>query len=73
MSNKDIVKYIASLKNDDKRRFQQFKSILNKKKILDFGCEFGGFLKNITNSTKLFVEVNKLYKIFKKFKNKCFK
>ena len=60
MSNKDIVKYIASLKNDDKRRFQQFKSILNKKKILDFGCEFGGFLKNITNSTKLFgLEVNK--------------
>ena len=60
MNEKDLIKYISQCKNDDKRRYQQFKNVLKQKKILDFGCEFGGFLKNITNSKKLFgLEVNK--------------
>ena len=60
MNEKNLIKYISKCKNDDKRRYQQFKNILKQKKILDFGCEFGGFLKNITNSKKLFgLEVNK--------------
>ncbi len=60
MSQKDIVRYTNLLKNDDKRRFNQFKNVLKSKRILDFGCEFGGFLKNITNSKKLHgLEINK--------------
>lgn len=53
MSKKNILKYMSSLNSDDKRRYHQFKSILKGKKILDYGCEFGGFLKNINNSKKL--------------------
>jgi 2-polyprenyl-3-methyl-5-hydroxy-6-metoxy-1,4-benzoquinol methylase len=30
---------------DDLRRFEQFKTIIKKKNIMDFGCEWGGFLK----------------------------
>ena len=60
MSQKDIARYTNLLKNDDKRRFNQFKNVLKSKRILDFGCEFGGFLKNITNSKKLHgLEINK--------------
>ncbi len=53
MTKKNILKYMSSLNGDDKRRYHQFKSILKGKKILDYGCEFGGFLKNINNSKKL--------------------
>jgi 2-polyprenyl-3-methyl-5-hydroxy-6-metoxy-1,4-benzoquinol methylase len=60
MSQKDIARYTNLLKNDDKRRFNQFKNALKSKRILDFRCEFGGFLKNITNSKKLHgLEINK--------------
>jgi len=34
---------------DDYRRIDQFSKILNHKDILDFGCGWGGFLKNIQN------------------------
>jgi 2-polyprenyl-3-methyl-5-hydroxy-6-metoxy-1,4-benzoquinol methylase len=38
---------------DDKRRFFQFKSLLNNKKVLDFGCGWGGFLKLIDKAKLL--------------------
>jgi len=34
---------------DDHRRSTQFSKILKKKEILDFGCGWGGFLRNIKN------------------------
>jgi 2-polyprenyl-3-methyl-5-hydroxy-6-metoxy-1,4-benzoquinol methylase len=49
----DIRKTIEKSKRDDKRRFFQFKKILKNKKILDFGCEWGGFLKRITEAKSL--------------------
>ena len=40
---------------DDKRRYEQFKEIIHQSKhVLDFGCEWGGFLKQIEcNSSKI--------------------
>ena len=38
---------------DDMRRAIQFKKILNNKDILDFGCGWGGFLRNIQKSKTL--------------------
>ena len=34
---------------DDLRRVDQFKKYLKNKDILDFGCGWGGFLRNIKN------------------------
>ena len=38
---------------DDSRRVDQFKKYLKNKNILDFGCGWGGFLKNIKNYKSL--------------------
>ena len=58
-SQQDILKYKKLLLKDDKRRFRQFKDTLKNRKILDFGCEYGGFLENINNSKKLYgFEIN---------------
>ena len=43
----------STILEDDKRRFFQFKKILKNKKILDFGCGWGGFLKQITKAKLL--------------------
>ena len=43
----------STILEDDKRRFFQFKKILKNKKILDFGCGWGGFLKKITKAKLL--------------------
>jgi 2-polyprenyl-3-methyl-5-hydroxy-6-metoxy-1,4-benzoquinol methylase len=43
----------STILEDDKRRFFQFKKILKNKKILDFGCGWGGFLKCITEAKLL--------------------
>ena len=39
--------------NDDIRRSRQFKKLYKNKNILDFGCGWGGFLKNIKNAKSL--------------------
>lgn len=38
---------------DDLRRVNQFKNILKNKNVLDFGCGWGGFLRNIKNYKSL--------------------
>jgi tRNA/tmRNA/rRNA uracil-C5-methylase (TrmA/RlmC/RlmD family) len=38
---------------DDYRRSEQFKNFLKNKDILDFGCGWGGFLKNVKNYKSL--------------------
>ena len=43
----------TSIIEDDLRRVSQFKKILIRKDILDFGCGWGGFLKNINNYKSL--------------------
>ena len=35
--------------DDDKRRALQFQKLLRNKKILDFGCSWGGFLSKLKN------------------------
>ncbi len=60
MNKNQINKYLKMLAFDDKRRFNQFTKYLLNKSILDFGCEFGGFLKFVKNAKKKFgVELNK--------------
>ena len=45
---------------DDYRRVNQFKRYLKNKDILDFGCGWGGFLKNIKNYKSLYgIELRK--------------
>ena len=39
---------------DDYRRADQFKKILKNKEILDFGCRWGGFLRNIKDGKSLY-------------------
>lgn len=48
----DIEKWIAETKEDDERRFDQYKDLITDKIILDFGCGCGGFLKLAKNLTK---------------------
>jgi 2-polyprenyl-3-methyl-5-hydroxy-6-metoxy-1,4-benzoquinol methylase len=43
----------STILEDDIRRFFQFKKFLKNKKILDFGCGWGGFLKQITEAKLL--------------------
>ena len=48
-SNKYYLKIFKNIKKnkvleDDKRRFYFFRKEINNKKILDYGCGFGGFL-----------------------------
>lgn len=43
----------STILEDDKRRFFYFQKILKNKKILDFGCGWGGFLKQITEAKLL--------------------
>ena len=51
---KTIKKNIkAPILEDDKRRIIQHSSILKNKKILDFGCGWGGFLKGIIKAKSL--------------------
>ena len=50
ISSKNIKTAII---DDDFRRASQFKKILRNKDILDFGCGWGGFLKNIKNFKSL--------------------
>lgn len=55
----ELKKYLKASLVDDKRRYNQFKNFFNKKTIIDFGCEFGGFLQLVKNSKKKFgVEIN---------------
>lgn len=59
MNNVELKKYLKACLVDDKRRYNQFKNLCNKKTIIDFGCEFGGFLQLLKNSKKKFgVEIN---------------
>ena len=48
--NEDIKLLIVE---DDYRRFKQFKNLLKNKDILDFGCGWGGFLRNVKNYKSL--------------------
>lgn len=59
MNYVELKKYLKATLVDDKRRYNQFKNLFNKKTIIDFGCEFGGFLQLVKNSKKKFgVEIN---------------
>jgi len=54
LSKKILKKNIRStILDDDIRRVAQFKKLFLKKKILDFGCGWGGFLKNIKQAKSL--------------------
>jgi len=60
-SKKKIANIKTSLGNietpmleDDYRRADQFKKILKNKEILDFGCRWGGFLRNIKDGKSLY-------------------
>ena len=58
--------------DDDKRRVLQFQKLLRNKKILDFGCSWGGFLsklKNIKSATGVELRSECLTHIKKKIKN----
>lgn len=46
-------KYVSEMIDDDKRRADQFKKYFQNKDILDFGCGWGGTLKNVKNSKSL--------------------
>lgn len=43
----DIEKVLSSTESDDIRRVEMIKDICRNKKVLDFGCGYGGFLKHI--------------------------
>lgn len=40
----EIYQWLAETEWDDRRRFEQLKTVLPKKKVLDFGSGAGGFL-----------------------------
>tara|TARA_B100000242_G_scaffold67424_2_gene41930 strand:+ start:103 stop:969 length:867 start_codon:yes stop_codon:yes gene_type:complete len=54
-------KIILKNLNDDSRRYNDFKSIIKNKKILDFGCGLGGFIKLAKKKSKVChgLEINK--------------
>ena len=70
-NSSQIRKYLKTLHENEKRRLNQFKHILKGKKIIDFGCEFGGFLKLVKKAKeKLGVELNENCIKYIKNKNK---
>ena len=66
--NKKKIKIINL--DDQKRRANEFKDRFKNKKVLDFGCGDGGFLKNIKKYTRYAygIEVNNVH--LNKLKNK---
>ncbi len=48
LSNLDIEERLRRFQEDDVRRFDMVKNICAGKKVLDFGCGFGGFLQRIS-------------------------
>jgi 2-polyprenyl-3-methyl-5-hydroxy-6-metoxy-1,4-benzoquinol methylase len=71
MNFNELRKYLKTLYQDDKRRFNQFKHILNGKKIIDFGCEYGGFLELVKRARKKYgVELNQNCRQYIKKKSK---
>ena len=58
-TTKELKKYQLVLRKDEKRRIDQFKFFYKGKKIIDYGCEYGGFLKLINKVKKKYgVELN---------------
>lgn len=49
LSELDIEERLRIFEPDDVRRFEKVKDICAGKKVLDFGCGFGGFLNRISN------------------------
>lgn len=49
MSDLDIETRLALFAEDDMRRFEMVKSLCNGKRVIDFGCGFGGFLQRISD------------------------
>lgn len=43
----DVKKWLKECSTDDERRYNDIKDICKDKKILDFGCGYGGFLSRI--------------------------
>ena len=50
LSELDITQRLQVFQEDDIRRFQMVKEICTGKKVLDFGCGFGGFLHYIAQA-----------------------
>jgi len=50
--NVDIKKWLEETKDDDSRRFNFLKKEIKGKKVLDFGCGNGGFLKRAKKNTQ---------------------
>lgn len=48
LSDLDIEERLLRFQKDDTRRFDMVKNICAGKKVLDFGCGFGGFLQRIS-------------------------
>lgn len=48
LSDYDIVQRLQVFQEDDMRRYEMVKEICSGKRILDFGCGFGGFLNYIS-------------------------
>ena len=65
-SSIDIKERLRILEPDDNRRFEMVRDICKDKKVLDFGCGFGGFIKNISQVAESCVGVE-LGKIERKY------
>lgn len=50
----DMDYWLKSTESDDNRRFSHFKSLLNMKTVLDFGCGAGGFLMKAQAISKVY-------------------
>lgn len=58
MSSLDIEQRLQMFQADDKRRYNMVKDICHRKKVLDFGCGFGGFLGYISDVTDMYCGVD---------------
>lgn len=48
LSDAEIQEVLLSCRDDDMRRFNMVKDICANKRVLDFGCGYGGFLRKIS-------------------------
>lgn len=64
----DIAKWLNDCYVDDNRRYKMIKDICYSKKVLDFGCGFGGFL-DLINQDAFFAEGVELGNIEKQYLN----
>lgn len=57
LNDEDLKEILVKAEHDDERRYQYTKSMIENKRVLDFGCGAGGYLERASLSAKQVVGI----------------